>query len=84
MKKFKDLITQLQETKSEHLYKAQSIATKHKVPVSQILDQVRRGIKVEYEHTDSTAEATKIAFDHLKEMPDYYTKLNKMEKGKCK
>jgi len=40
------------------------------------------GIKTEMEHTDNLEEATSIAKDHLQELPDYYTKLVKMEKTK--
>lgn len=35
------------------------------------------GIKVEKEHTSDEKEAKKIAMDHLKEKPNYYTRLNK-------
>jgi hypothetical protein len=31
------------------------------------------------EHTNDVAEAVEIALDHLKEFPDYYDKLAKME-----
>jgi len=37
------------------------------------------GIKVEYEHTTSRQIAMRIALDHLTEIPDYYTRLEKME-----
>lgn len=37
------------------------------------------GIKTEMEHTDNKEEATSIARDHLLEIPDYYTRLLKME-----
>ena len=39
--------------------------------------QLEMGTKVEKEHTKSTKKAKKIATDHLKEKPDYYTKLKK-------
>jgi len=42
-------------------------------------EQLRMGIKVEYEHTTSKQIATRIALDHLTEIPDYYTRLKKME-----
>ena len=42
-------------------------------------DQLRIGIKVEMEHTDDPKVAEKIARDHLMEIPDYYTRLVKME-----
>ena len=38
------------------------------------------GIKTEMEHTDDKEEAKSIARDHLLEIPDYYTRLLKMEK----
>lgn len=42
-------------------------------------DEIAMGIKVEYEHTNSKVIALKIALDHLAEIPDYYTRLAKME-----
>lgn len=44
------------------------------------LSQIRRGTKHELEHTTDRAIARKIAMDHLKEDPRYYTHLTKMEK----
>ena len=48
-------------------------------------DEFKKGLEVEQEHVDVTQgdpETTaKIALAHLKEMPDYYTKLMAMEKG---
>ena len=39
------------------------------------------GTKIEMEHTNSRVVAMKIAIDHLREFPNYYTKgLLKMEK----
>lgn len=58
----------------------ESIASLHNVPVQDILDQIEIGIKVEREHTSDEAEARLIAMDHLVELPDYYTRLDKMEK----
>ena len=42
--------------------------------------QIKRGIEVEMEHTSNPAVAKRIALDHLAEIPDYYTRLDKMEK----
>jgi len=42
--------------------------------------QLQMGIKVEMEHTTDKAIAKKIALDHLHEIPDYYTRLLKMER----
>lgn len=54
------------------------------------VEQYRRGLDVELEHgqrdpvTDVTGDdpvlTGKIAWAHLKEFPDYYTRLDKMEK----
>ena len=53
------------------------------------LEEFRRGLSVELEHgahdadtnvTDDDADVTgKIAWAHLKEFPDYYTRLDKLE-----
>ncbi|MFW9879124.1 MAG: DUF5661 family protein [Candidatus Thorarchaeota archaeon] len=43
--------------------------------------QLRKGIKVEMEHTNDPAIAREIAKDHLVEDPKYYDKLEKMEKA---
>jgi hypothetical protein len=43
-------------------------------------DELAKGIKIESEHTDDPEIAKAIAKDHLKEIPDYYTRLDKMEK----
>jgi gas vesicle protein len=48
-----------------------------------IEQQLKMGIEVEKEHTDDANEAAKIAIDHLQEDAEYYTKLKKMEAGKC-
>ena len=60
------------------------IADKFGVSVSEIEKQLRMGIKVESEHTNSQTTAKEIAMDHLSEMPDYYTRLDKMEKEAIK
>jgi hypothetical protein len=53
------------------------------------LEQFRRGLEVESEHgahdpetnvtNDDPVMTGKIAWAHLKEIPDYYTRLDKME-----
>jgi hypothetical protein len=43
------------------------------------MDELRMGIEVEQEHGVGMREAGKIAMDHLREFPDYYTRLVKME-----
>lgn len=41
--------------------------------------ELEKGIKVEMEHTKNKAIAKRITLDHLAELPDYYTRLTKME-----
>lgn len=69
---------------------ARQIGTKIGIDFNKFdLEQFRMGLKVELEHgrgdpetnvTDSNFKITgKIAWAHLKEIPDYYTRLKKME-----
>ena len=61
-----------------------AIAKKHRVSPEAIRKQLARGIKVELEHTTDPKLAREIALDHLAEMPDYYSRLARMEKGAVK
>lgn len=58
----------------------EEIADKHDVSKAKIAKELKRGIEVEKEHTRDTETAREIALDHLAEIPDYYTRLDKMEK----
>ena len=69
---------------------ARSIGTQLDIDWSQIdLEQFRRGLTVELEHGEMDPETNvtgddlvltgKIAWAHLKEIRDYYTRLDKME-----
>ena len=60
-------------------YDVDYVAKKHGVPVGLIKAQLKKGIKVEYEHTTDKAKAKEIAMDHLLELPDYYDRLEKVE-----
>jgi hypothetical protein len=55
------------------------ISKKHKVSVESLEKQLKKGIKIEMEHTTDRGEAEIIALHHLEEIPDYYTRLGKME-----
>lgn len=55
------------------------IAKKHGISERIIRRQLQKGIKHELEHTKDRDKAKEIAMDHLYEMPNYYTKLAKME-----
>ena len=55
------------------------IAKHHGVAKEQIMQQLKMGIKVEFEHTKDRETAREIALDHLLELPDYYTRLADME-----
>ena len=61
---------------------AREIAKKWKLPLSVVIKKIAAGVKIEKEHTKSTRQANEIARDHLGERPDYYDKLDKMEKQK--
>ena len=53
----------------------------HGQPVTKYdLGQLLMGIGVELEHTPDKMTALEISMDHLEEFPDYYTRLDKMEK----
>ena len=69
---------------------ARTIGTQLKIDWSQVdLEQFRRGLEIELEHgaIDSETNVTgddllltgKIAWAHLKEIRDYYTRLDRME-----
>jgi hypothetical protein len=49
-----------------------------------IKDELEKGIDVELEHTPKKEIAKEIAKDHLDEIPDYYTRLIKMEEEAMK
>lgn len=57
----------------------EQVAKKHGVDLEVIMTQLEQGINVELEHTHDKAMAREIALDHLAELPDYYTRLDKME-----
>ena len=56
-----------------------NIAKKHGVEDSELRSELKKGIKVEQEHTSNIKTATRIALDHLFEDPKYYTKLAKIK-----
>ena len=58
------------------------ISKKSGVEYSTLLRQLQRGIKVELEHTSNARVAKEIALDHIAELPDYYDRLEKVEKNK--
>ena len=58
----------------------EQLAKKHKVPLPQIKNQLKKGTKVEKEHTKNIELATTIASQHIDELPDYYDRLSKAEK----
>jgi hypothetical protein len=60
----------------------EEIAKKHKVSPSVIEKQLEMGMKVEHEHTTDNQVAKEIALQHLDELPNYYSKLKKVEKVK--
>jgi hypothetical protein len=57
----------------------EEIAKKHRLDVSFVEKQLKMGEKIEHEHTKNHTLARDIALQHLDEIPDYYTRLKKME-----
>lgn len=57
----------------------EEIAKKHKLSMDSINSQLKMGIKIESEHTGSKQMARMIALQHLEELPDYYSRLKKVE-----
>jgi len=57
----------------------EQIAKKHRMDVSDIQKQLDMGEPIEHEHTKDHTLAMDIALQHLDEIPDYYTRLKKME-----
>jgi len=58
----------------------EDIAKHHNVSVANIEKELAMGIEVEKEHIKDDNQAVKeISLDHLWEIPDYYTRLKKME-----
>ena len=60
------------------------IADKFKVSIQKVTKELDMGTKIEMEHVNSKNLAKEIAMDHLVEIPDYYTRLKKMEKEASK
>jgi hypothetical protein len=56
----------------------QDIANKYRVNIDTLKQELKKGIKVEREHTSDAKKAARIAMDHLFEDPKYYTKLDKI------
>jgi len=55
------------------------LAKKHGVKPKVIKDQLKKGQKVEMEHTNKPKLSKEIASDHVEEIPDYYDRLEDME-----
>ena len=56
------------------------IAKKFDVDAKDVKKQIEYGTCVECEHTEDKEKAKEIATDHVSEFPDYYNRLDKMEK----
>lgn len=58
----------------------EDIAKKFRVSVKYLKQQLKKGVKVEAEHTDDKEKQKEIATDHLYEFPNYYEELEGVEK----
>lgn len=80
MKRFKTFLSEMDKgVLSKKTHTADECARKHGVPRSLIDNQLKAGIQIEREHTKTVSAAKEIALDHLWEIPDYYSRLKKME-----
>jgi Domain of unknown function (DUF6321)/Protein of unknown function (DUF5661) len=70
---------EMNELKLKSHKTVEQIAKKHRLDVSFIQKQLDMGEPIEHEHTKDHELATDIALQHLDEIPDYYTRLKKME-----
>ena len=61
-------------------FSIKDIAKKFNVSVEKIEAQIKKGVEIEKEHTSDKEKATEIAMDHVSEFPDYYDRIEKMEK----
>ena len=61
----------------------ENIAIMHDVDMDTMFEQLRKGIRIEMEHTTEMMIALEIAMDHLFEDPYYYDKLDDMEGGEA-
>ncbi len=75
--KSKSPFSEMHEVKSHKT--VEQIAKKHRMEVSFIKNQLKMGVPIEHEHTKDKDLAIDIALQHLDEIPDYYTRLKKME-----
>ena len=60
----------------------EKLSKKFDRPEDEINKTVDKGTEVEKEHTNKTSVAKQIAMKHVGEDPDYYKKLEKVEKPK--
>lgn len=74
-----DEIEQLAQEKEKAGDLLQGGKAENKSPLEYDPEQIKMGVEVEKEHTDNPLVAVEIATDHLEEIPDYYTRLAKME-----
>lgn len=56
------------------------IAKKFRVTVKYLKQQLKKGMKIESEHTEDKEKQKEIASDHLAEFPNYYEELEDVEK----
>ena len=55
------------------------IAKKHNISLQQVVDQLKKGLAKESEHTKNFDVALEIAMDHVAEIPDYYDRIEDIE-----
>jgi hypothetical protein len=81
-----DFLSSLNINEEKENVDTTGLADKKQITIKDVNpEQLSMGIRVEYEHTKDKHLATEIALDHLAELDDYYTRLQRMEQeGKSK
>lgn len=79
--KLYEVLEEKEQLPSVKTHSPKEIADKHGVSISKIKTQLKKGTKIELEHTTDKKKAREIALDHLTEFPDYYDRLEKVEEA---
>jgi len=78
---FADGKKKIQEALDKPTPSIKQLSKKHNVDKDDIISQVKKGVKVELEHTSDPKIALEIALDHINELPDYYDRLETVEEN---
>lgn len=78
MKTYNEIVTEVEKLDVK-TPTPEELAKLHKVDLSVIMAELKKGMAIEKEHTSDPDIAREIALDHIKESPEYYHELEEME-----